>query len=216
MNGAYPLHHTTMICCAHHSCMMNPVSHPMVQPHLTNQALAGSRSPCLSIHPPTPPVTPTCYAPPNSPLIAYASPLPAVYGNPSLRRTAARLQRWNSLDGGIQQQQQAQVSLWGNEAWTQQHHQVINDPYGSDNGLHYSTARPASSLRAPFSSCQSHGLVSPFCRSFDFSVWGQQQQPQPQYHLVTESTDQLNLSASTPNLNLNETATEQPSNNSKK
>ena len=208
VDQSYPLH-AAIVCCAHHSCMLSPVS-PV--PHMANQASAGMAHSCMSIHHPGA----ACYAPSS----------PVVYGSPvvytSNRRAshspspAARLQRWNSLDANLGGHQHPQ--LWGNEtAWSRP--SLLDESYGStENGL-YPPPRQAYERLRPAFSCHSHhgGMISQFCRSYDFNIWGQVQQQAMDQQVMDQSgyansqptlmTAQSNLSLN--HLDLNETSTEQ-------
>lgn len=195
-NNAYPNQQTTMICCAHHSCMLSPVS-PQAPP---------PNRPCMSS---TSPTVATCYPMPNSTPFIYGSALPVQpgYGNPStLRRAsvaaaaaaaAARLQRWNSVDGSMHLHH-----LWGGNQtdWTQA-------AYGSvETGLHYATRQATGSLR-PALSCQSHGvMLSPLCRSsFELNMWGHQQQF---HNTCVDQNESAQMTSSSPALHMNNTASD--------
>ena len=167
-DAPYPVH-TAYMCCPHHSCMLSPIS-PL--PHLPGQPAptALTRS-CLSLH--AHPGAAGCGIPPNSPLI-YSSPL--MY-NTGRRPAAARLQRWSSLDANLAtlSHHHQQVGMWGNEsAWSRP--SLLDDSYGSETGL-YPTPRNFDRPLRPAFSCQSHhgGMYSPFCRSYDYNLWGQAQ-----------------------------------------
>lgn len=169
-DSPYPLH-TTIMCCPHHSCMLSPIS--PIQ-HLPSQAVAatGLARSCISLH--GYPAA-NCSYPPNSPLI-YSSPI--VY-NTARRSSSARLQRWNSLDAnltGLSHGHQPN-GVWGNEAaWSRP--SLLDDSYGSEAGLYPGPRGCERALRPGFS-CQSHhgGMFSPFCRSYEYNIWGQGQNP---------------------------------------
>ena len=214
----YPLH-TTIMCCPHHSCMLSPIS--PIQ-HLPNQAVAaaGLARSCLTLH--GHPAA-SCPYPPNSPLI-YSSPL--LY-NTARRPSSARLQRWNSLDAnltGVGHSHQHQNGLWNGEtAWSRP--SLLDDSYGSETGLYPAPRGFERPLRPTFS-CQSHGgMFSPFCRSYEYNIWGQGHAPNSgnMDHVDNANSNanglQINAPAqSHPNLamNLNETGIEQVQQNAKK
>lgn len=211
-DAPYPMH-TAYMCCPHHSCMLSPIS-PV--PHLPGQPTpAGLTRSCLSLH-----AHPGggCGFPPNSPLI-YSSPL--MY-NTARRPAAARLQRWSSLDANLatlsHSHHHQQMGMWGNEsAWSRP--SLLDDSYGSETGL-YPTPRNFERPLRPAFSCQSHhgGMYSPFCRSYEFNLWGQAHM---QNAGVADATDQTvsnspgmlqmapSPSQSSMNLNLSEVNTEQ-------
>ena len=206
---SYPLH-AAIVCCAHHSCMMSPVS-PV--PHLASQPSASMARSCMSLHHPG-----AAYYAPNTPVI-YGSPV--VYNTSNRRAShssspATRLQRWNSLDANLGGHHHPQMGLWGNEAgWSRP--SLLDDSYGSETGL-YPPPRAYDRLRPAFS-CQSHhaGMFSPFCRSYDYNIWGQAQQhalsqqvmEQSEYSNSQPALMTTSSSLSLNHLNLNETSTDQ-------
>ncbi|KAK4003018.1 hypothetical protein OUZ56_004806 [Daphnia magna] len=216
----YPLH-TTIMCCPHHSCMLSPIS--PIQ-HMPNQAVAaaGLARSCLSLHGHP---TANCPYPPNSPLI-YSSPI--VY-NPARRSSSARLQRWNSLDANLTglSHHPHQSGYWGNEtAWSRP--SLLDESYGSEAGLYQGPRGFERPLRPAFS-CQSHhgGMFSPFCRSYEYNIWGQGHAPNSGSQDYadqsgspnTSATSQVGMSAQSHSnlaLNLNETGTEQVQQHPKK
>lgn len=216
-DSPYPLH-TTIMCCPHHSCMLSPIS--PIQ-HMPNQAVAaaGLARSCLSLH--GHPAS-NCPYPPNSPLM-YSSPM--VY-NPARRSSSARLQRWNSLDANLtglshgHHQHQSPNGYWGNEsAWSRP--SLLDDSYGSETGLYQGPRGFDRPLRPAFS-CQSHhgGMFSPFCRSYEYNIWGQGHAPNSgsldyvdqSGNPNTTAASQMSMSAQSHSslaLNLNESGTEQ-------
>lgn len=169
-DSPYPLH-TTIMCCPHHSCMLSPIS-PIQQMPNSAVAAAGLARSCLSLH--GHPAN-SCPYPPNSPLI-YSSPM--VY-NPARRSSSARLQRWNSLDANLtgHHQHQSPNGFWGNESAWSRPSLLSDDSYGSETGLYQGPRGFDRPLRPAFS-CQSHhGMFSPFCRSYEYNIWGQGHAP---------------------------------------
>lgn len=210
-DAPYPLHAAYM-CCPHHSCMLSPIS-PV--PHLAGQATAGAgmaRS-CLSLH--GHPAT-GCPFPPNSPLI-YGSPL--MY-NTARRPASTRLQRWSSLDANLaalsHSHHHQQMGMWGSEsAWSRP--SLLDDSYGSETGL-YPAPRSFDRPLRPAFSCQSHhgGMLSPFCRSYEYNLWGQAQMANTVDHseqAMNNSSNVLQMapspSHSSMSLNMSEVNTEQ-------
>jgi len=104
-----------------------------------------------------------CYQPP----LIYSSPV--IYGN-SGRRSSNRLQRWNSMDANIGNGPQ----VWNNETWPAPR-SSLDESYGSET-TPFPPHRMERSMRQAYS-CQplSHGMYSPFCRSFEYNLWGQVQ-----------------------------------------
>ena len=190
-NNAHPTLQTAMMCCAHHSCMMSPVSPVQLpsRPYLSNTSSTA------------------CYSPANaSPFMTYGSALPIQqpsYVGPAVfhRVTAAaaaaaaaaavRLQRWNSVDSSMHLHHHVG---WGNSeaSWTQ--------AYGSiETGLHYA-ARQACAPTAfnPARSFQYNGnMMSPMCRS-SFELWSQQHH---QCHCYLDQPETAYLTSSNPILN---------------
>ena len=173
-------------CCPHHSmsCIMSPVSPAPPPPPPPPAAAALARS-CQMLHT-------AGYYPPNSPLM-YSSPL--MYN--TARRPTGRLQRWNSLDANLSGQH-----LWNNDtAWSRP---SLDDSYASETALFPRVDRP--SLRPAFSygSChQSHGMYSPFCRSYEYNLWGHGTQPHLQDPTETTIASVGSPSSSHSSLNLN-------------
>ena len=165
----------SMMCCPHHhSCMLSPVS-PV------------ARS-CQLVH------AANCYQPP----MIYSSPM--IYGS-SGRRPSNRLQRWNSLDANVG----AGPQVWNSsaEAWQQASRPSLDDSYGSETTL-FPPHRMERPMR-PAYPCQplSHGVYSPFCRSFEYNLWGQAQNAVDPLQSSDPSNPHLGLN----NLNLSENPT---------
>lgn len=210
------------MCCPHHSCMLSPISSYQ---HLPTSAVATAnlaRS-CLSLHghPEA-----SCPYTPNSPLF-YSSPL--VY-NTARRSSSARLQRWNSLDANLgisHGHHQQQNGVWANEtAWSRP--SMLDDSYGSEAGLYPGPRGFDRPLRPAFS-CQSHhgGMFSPFCRSYEYNIWGQGQAPNngnvgdhPEQSGSPNTSDlQMNMSVQSHSnlaLNLNEADSSEQAQHNKK
>lgn len=190
------------MCCPHHSCMLSPISsyQHLPAPAVATASLARS---CLSLH-----GHPEAGCPytPTSPLF-YSSPM--VYN--TARRSSARLQRWNSLDANLGHQQQ-NVGWANDSSWSRP--SMLDDSYGSEAGLYPGPRGFDRPLRPAFS-CQSHhgGMFSPFCRSYEYNIWGQGQTPNGNVDHPDQSGSpntsglQMNMSAQSHSnlaLNLNE------------
>ena len=146
---------------------------------------------------PISPVTRSCQMlhpfPSGSPVI-YTSPL--VY-NPPPRRSG-RLQRWNSVDGNI-----GAAHVWSNDPWSRP---SLDDSYGSEAGLCSRMERP---LR-PAYSCQPHGMFSPFCRSFEYNIWGQRHNSSQDLMESSAAAASTSHTHSNSNLSLNVNLNETP------
>jgi len=163
--AAYPSFQT-YLCCPH-SCMMSPVSpapasahhphaHPPPPPTAGPLGAAALSRSCQMLHAAA---AANCYAPP-SPLIYASSPV--LYNS---ARRSTRLQRWNSLDANLGGQ------VWGSNDMTGWSRPSLDDSYASETGLG-GFSRIDRPLRPAFS-CQSHvGMFSPFCRSYEYNLWG--------------------------------------------
>ena len=202
------------MCCPHHSCMLSPIS--PVQ-HLPSQAVAaaGLARSCLSLH--GHPQASCQY--PTSPLI-FSSPM--MYG--TARRSSARLQRWNSLDANLAGLGHGHHHNWANETAFSRP-SLLDDSYGSETGM-YPDLRGFDRPLRPAFSCQSHhGMFSPFCRSYEYNIWGQGQAPNAtnldqndsvsQSSTCTSQTGTPVQSHSNLSMNLGELPNEQTSNHKK-
>ena len=164
--AAYPSFQT-YLCCPH-SCMMSPVSpapapthhphaHPPPPPTAGPLSAAALSRSCQMLHAAA--AAANCYAPP-SPLIYASSPV--LYNS---ARRSTRLQRWNSVDANLSGQ------VWGSNEMSGWSRPSLDDSYASETGLG-GFSRIDRPLRPAFS-CQSHvGMFSPFCRSYEYNLWG--------------------------------------------
>lgn len=129
------------------------------------RAAALARS-CQMIHPAA-----GCYAAGAGSPLLYSSPM--VYGAAAGRRPVPGLQRWNSLDANLgQQQQQQQQSGWNHENSCS--HPSLDDAYASEAGLFPSPHRIDGRMRQAYP-YQHHGMISQLCRSHEYNLWGQVQ-----------------------------------------
>lgn len=172
---------------------MSPLPLPMVPAYHLGGQISATRSSCVSLNSPSaPPNSPGCY-PTSTPFVAYGSSLPGAYNPPHYRTNSnpPRLQRWNSMDAGIYQDHASMLSH--EMGWTRQ--VVLNDSYGSEMGFHYLPIRQQYPTISAFP-CTAHGLVSPFCRSYDsINMLGQGQH----YQHYGEQMEQINVSMSSLN-----------------